>query len=285
MKIFYKTAEIQEHITALKKKGKSIGFTPTMGALHSGHFELIKRASTENDISICSVYVNPSQFNVASDLEKYPRTLEKDAEGLTANGCDILFAPDNKEIYPNGSDYEVDVDLQGLDLEMEGAKRPGHFAGVVQVVKRLIEITDCDRLYMGQKDFQQFTIIRQMIKSLEMNAKLIVCPIVRDEDGLAKSSRNTRLHPDHRKKANILNRVLVQAKEWLSEGRSPIEITYKAMEYLDIPDFRPEYFDIVDGSTLKKISNTDQVDLIVACTAVWAGEVRLIDNMILKGKL
>jgi len=283
MKTFYKTAELEKHLHELKSEGKTLGFTPTMGALHTGHYTLIKRTVVENDISICSIFVNPTQFNAASDLEKYPRTLESDATGLEEAGCDILYAPTVEEIYPNGSDYKVDVDLNGLDNEMEGAHRPGHFEGVVQVVKRLIEVTSCDRLYMGQKDFQQFTIIRQMISDLDMATELVVCPIVRDKDGLAKSSRNARLLSEHRKKASIIHRVLEQAKEWIQEGRSPIEITYKAMEYLDIPGFKPEYFDIVDGKTLKKILTTEHTDLVVACTAVWAGDVRLIDNMVLKG--
>lgn len=285
MKTFYKTSELVKHIKELKAQGKTIGFTPTMGALHNGHFTLVKRTGEENDISVCSVFVNPTQFNAASDLDKYPRTLESDAAGLESIGCDILYAPTEEEIYPNGSDYEVEVDLNGLDKEMEGAHRPGHFEGVVQVVKRLIEVTSCDKLYMGQKDFQQFTIIRQMIKDLNIDTELVVCPIVRDEDGLAQSSRNVRLLPKHRKKASIIHRVLEQAQQWINEGRSPIEITYKAMEYLEIPGFKPEYFDIVDGKTLKKITSSEKVDLIVACTAVWAGDVRLIDNMVLKGTL
>ena len=285
MKTFYKTSKLEKHIEKLKSEGKTIGFTPTMGALHNGHFTLMKRTGEENDISVCSIFVNPTQFNAASDLDKYPRTLEKDAEGLASIGCDILYAPTVEEIYPNGSDYKVDVDLNGLDKEMEGAHRPGHFEGVVQVVKRLIEVTSCNRLYMGQKDFQQFTIIRQMINDLKMDTELVVCPIVRDEDGLAKSSRNVRLLPEHRKKAPIIHRVLEQAQHWIDEGRSPIEITYKAMEYLEIPGFKPEYFDIVDGTTLKKITSSENIDLIVACTAVWAGDVRLIDNMVLRGSV
>jgi len=285
MKIFYKTSELEEHIRKLKSEGKTIGFTPTMGALHNGHYTLVKRTCSENDIGVCSIFVNPTQFNVAADLEKYPRTLEQDAAGLASVGCHILYAPTSEEIYPDGSDYAVEVNLNGLDNEMEGAHRPGHFEGVVQVVKRLIEVTSCDRLYMGQKDFQQFTIISQMIKDLGMSTELVVCPIVRDDDGLAKSSRNVRLLPEHRKKASIIHRVLTQAGDWINEGRSPIEVTYKAMEYLELPGFKPEYFDIIDGSTLKKITSTENVELVVACTAVWAGDVRLIDNMILKGSV
>jgi len=285
MRLFKKTVELESYIKELRAEGKTIGFTPTMGALHDGHFQLVKQTIDENDISICSVFVNPTQFDQKKDLDKYPRTLDQDREGLEQTGCHILYAPTVDEIYPHGSNYEVDVDLGGLDELMEGAHRPGHFAGVVQVVKRLIEITSCDRIYMGQKDFQQFTIIQRMIDVLKMPTKLVVCPIIREDDGLAKSSRNRRLTEVHRAKADILHRVLSQAREWLEESRSPIEISIKAMDYLDVPGFKPEYFDIIDGKTLKKISHTGDTLLVVACTAVWAGEVRLIDNMILKGKL
>lgn len=285
MLVFEQTTELEEHIAELKSQGKTIGFTPTMGALHDGHFQLVRRTLEENDISICSIFVNPTQFNQAEDLKKYPRTLEADRAGLEAIGCHILYAPTVDEIYPDGSDYEVEVDLGGLDKMMEGAHRPGHFTGVVQVVKRLIEVTSCDKLYMGQKDFQQFTIIQRMIDNLKMDTELVVCPIIREDDGLARSSRNRRLTEDHREKADIIYRVLQQAKDWLAEDRSPIEISYKAMEYLDIPGFKPEYFDIIDGKTLKKLVATGDTSLVVACTAVWAGDVRLIDNMILRGSL
>ena len=285
MIVFEKTKELQDHISELKNKGLTIGFTPTMGALHDGHFSLIQNSNEQNDVSICSIFVNPTQFNQSSDLDKYPRTLEQDIVGLEKVGCDILFAPSVGEIYPNGSDYEVEVDLEGLEAKMEGEHRPGHFDGVVQVVKRLLDITSCDRLYMGQKDFQQFTIINKMIEHLKMEVQLVVCPILREEDGLAMSSRNVRLTKQHRKKASIIYRVLCQAKEWLAEGKSSVEISYKAMEYLDLPGFKPEYFDIIDGKKLEKFKDTEPPDLIVACVAIWAGEVRLIDNMILRGSL
>ena len=285
MKVFDKTSELQDHLEQLREQGLTLGFTPTMGALHEGHYSLIRRSNDQNDVSLCSIFVNPTQFNQASDLDKYPRTLDQDIQGLENANCDILFAPSVSEIYPEGSDYEVDVDLEGLEMKMEGEHRPGHFDGVVQVVKRLLDITKCDRLYMGQKDFQQFTIIAKMIEQLKMNVQLVVCPILREEDGLAMSSRNVRLTEQHRKKASIIYRVLCQAKEWLAEGKPNVEISYKAMEYLDLPGFKPEYFDIIDGKKLEKFRPSDFPELVVACVAVWAGDVRLIDNMILKGKL
>lgn len=277
--------EVKKYVETAHSKNLSLGFTPTMGALHSGHLALIKQSLEENDLAICSIFVNPTQFNESSDLDKYPRTVEADCKGLESVGCQAVFLPTVDVIYPSGSDYEVSVNLNGLDQEMEGAKRPGHFEGVVQVVKRLLDIVTPDRLYMGQKDYQQFSIIGQMIKDLAMDVSLVVCEIQRAEDGLALSSRNVRLLPEHRNKASIIHRVLHQAKEWLEEQRSSVEISRMAMEYLEIPGFKPEYFDIIDGYSLRKIKDPASHKVIVACTAVWAGDVRLIDNMIIKGSL
>ena len=284
MKIFKNAESLQNHVASLKRMDKTIGFVPTMGALHEGHFSLVNQSNKESDITICSIFVNPTQFNEKSDLIKYPRTLDADISGLEQSDCDILFIPSVEEIYPHGSDYKVDVDLEGLDQFMEGEKRPGHFDGVVQVVKRLIECTSCDRIYMGQKDFQQFSIINKMIDQLKLPVKLVVCPIFREVDGLAMSSRNVRLTAQNRKKASIIYRVLNQAEQWLNEGKPLQYITEMAMEFLEIPDFSPEYFILIDGRTLLPLKEND-AEIIVACTAVWAGDVRLIDNKILKGDL
>ncbi len=275
---------LQDLIERHKKEGRSIGFTPTMGALHKGHFSLIKRSIQDCDISICSIFVNPTQFNETTDLEKYPRTLEQDCLGLEEVGCDIVFVPSVEEIYPKEYNTSVNIDLRGLDKVMEGAHRPGHFAGVMQVVKLLVDITDCDRLYMGQKDFQQFTIIRHMLKQLKYDIELVVCPIQRAADGLAMSSRNKRLLPEIRSDANNIYNVLTEVKKRMQNESIP-EIKQWARQALLIPGFRPEYFDIVDGYTLRDVEESTESDLIVACTAVWAAEVRLIDNMILKGHL
>jgi len=284
MIVVKKIQTLQQIIKEHKEDGKTIGFTPTMGALHDGHHTLIQKSMEECDISVCSIFVNPTQFNEATDLDNYPRTLEADCAGLESIGCDIVFAPSAREMYPDGMDYIVDVDLKGLDEVMEGAHRPGHFAGVVQVVKLLVDITDCDRLYMGQKDFQQFSIIRQMLESLKYNTKLVVCPISRDPDGLARSSRNTRLTEAHRSDAPNIYNVLTETKHELEK----VDITIlqsRAIEKLTIPGFKPEYFDIIDGHTLRSVEKAETSELIVACTAVWAGDVRLIDNMVLKGNL
>lgn len=279
---FTKAKELIEYVSSLRAEEKSIGFTPTMGALHEGHFSLIRQSMEENDVSMCSIFVNPTQFNSAEDLDKYPRTLEIDSAGLEKVGCDILFAPTVEEIYPGGEDlYKLDIDLDGLDTMMEGAHRPGHFAGVVQVVKRLLDIAQCDRLYMGQKDFQQFTIVAHMIRTLDMSVDLRVCPIRREPNGLAMSSRNARLTAEQRDDASILSETLANAKQWIHTF-SIEEIEKIAMQILTIPGFDPEYFSIVDGDTLKPVIDILKSDYIVACTAVWTGGVRLIDNMVLK---
>ncbi len=280
MKVFTSVKELQ---AALRKhKKKSIGFVPTMGALHAGHISLMKNSIKENDVTVCSIFVNPTQFNVKSDLKKYPRTLEADSEKLKKAGVDYLFAPSIKEIYPNGTKKTVKVNLKGLDKRMEGEFRPGHFEGVVQVVHRLLKIVNPDRIYMGQKDFQQFTIIGQMIKSLRMKVELVVVKIKRAKDGLALSSRNVRLTPAKRKWAPIIYKTLKKAKR-IMRSKTVQEVEAIAMEELGKPrGYKPEYFTIVDGHSLLPIEDWSDSDYIIAATAVWAGKIRLIDNIILK---
>ena len=252
-----------------------------MGALHEGHMSLIRAAKKENDVVVCSIFVNPTQFNDKKDLKRYPRTLKQDMTMLEEEGTHYLFHPSVKEIYPEGIDTTVEVNLNGLDMQMEGAFRPGHFVGVVQVVYRLLDIIKPDKLYMGQKDFQQFTIIQQMLNELKMTTRLVVCPIMREKDGLAMSSRNRRLEPSIKNRANIIYKTLKWIKNNIKEY-SPAEISKKAMEKMSIPGFNPEYVTIIDGYTLKPIKKFHDHKYVVVCTAVWAGDIRLIDNMILK---
>lgn len=273
--------DVTDQIMALKAKGLKIGFIPTMGALHNGHLYLIKKAKKENDITVVSIFVNPTQFNDKKDLEKYPRTLEKDRLMLMSVRTDILYAPEPDDVYPEGSDNNFSIDLGGLDTVMEGAHRPGHFNGVAQVVKRLLEIVQPDNLYMGQKDFQQFTIIQYMINTLNIPTKLRVCPIVREQNGLAMSSRNVRLSSKARENAKLIHNTLKAVKHKIKSHTSS-ELAQYALKRLTKPPFEPEYFDIVDGNTLQPIENIDKHSYIVACTAVWIEGVRLIDNMILK---
>ncbi len=280
MKTYKTVAGLQRNLDKERAKGKTIGFVPTMGALHEGHMSLIGLSVKENDITVCSVFVNPTQFNDQGDLDKYPRTLEKDAAMLKDNGCKYLFAPGPKDVYPEGDDKSIELDISSLTQHMEGPNRPGHFEGVVQVVHRLLDIVQPDQLYMGQKDFQQFSIIAHMLKKLKMKTKLRVCPIIRETDGLAMSSRNVRLKPNIRKKSSILYKTLSYVKENINK-KSPKALEKKALEMVSIKDFKPEYFKIVDGYTLEPIKDIKAHTYVVACTAVWAGDIRLIDNMII----
>jgi len=273
--------ELKTTLDQYRSKGKKIAFVPTLGALHDGHASLVRRAKKHGDIIVASIFVNPTQFNESSDLEKYPRTFEADKAILNKNECQILFYPSVKTVYPNGMDEKPDIDLNGLDKVMEGAFRPGHFDGVVQVVKRLLDLVEPDFLMMGQKDFQQFSIIQFMINYFKLKTKLVVCPIKRESSGLAMSSRNVRLSTENREKAAIIYKTLNYVKKRVRKQSIASTIDY-AMNRLTIPDFKPEYFSIVDGDTLQDVKSMDESEYVVACTAVWAGNIRLIDNKVLK---
>lgn len=281
MILFKKEYQLQNYLTTLKSNKKSIGFIPTMGALHDGHLSLIQKAKEENDCVVCSIFVNPTQFNNTTDLEKYPRTATKDIELLTSVGTDVLLMPPVEEVYPKGLDTTLKLDFGKLATTMEGEFRPGHFDGMAQVVNRLLNMVQPHSLYMGQKDFQQITIVRSMLTQQGSKVKLVMCPIKRQENGLAMSSRNVRLTPEHRSLAVKISQTLSAAKKLL-DSKTPEEVEKWAMHELSIPEFKPEYFTIVDGITLQSIEDFSKTDFVVACTAVWAGEVRLIDNMVLK---
>lgn len=282
MLLFKSVETLQGYLQKKRKEGLQIGFTPTMGALHQGHASLIKKAKADNDISICCIFVNPTQFNDPKDLEKYPRTEGHDIKILTGLENDILFYPTVDAVYPKNLHIPT-FNFGQVDKVMEGKFRPGHFDGVVEVVYRLIDIVQPDRIYMGQKDFQQFTLIQHMLQQMQSKTKLVVCPIIREEDGLALSSRNVRLTVENRKKAPIISKFLYQLKDWIASGLSIKEAETKAITQLsEVPDFRPEYLEIVDGHTLQPIEQMSDTDYVVACTAIWAGEIRLIDNVILK---
>ncbi len=280
MLIFKQNGPLQAYLNTLAKKGKKIGFVPTMGALHKGHLSLIALAKEECDVVVNSIYVNPTQFNDAADLDKYPRTMTADISLLAQADNDILYAPDSGEIYPKGFDKDKIYDLKGLDTMLEGAFRPGHFNGVALVVHRLLDIIQPDALFMGQKDYQQVAIIRQVIVSEKIKTKLIMCPIVRDAKGLALSSRNARLSPEWKSKALVLSATLRFAKAELKKGISLSKIKKEALVAIEAKGLKPEYFSIINGKTLQpgKQNNAS----LVAVTAAWAGDVRLIDNMVIK---
>lgn len=281
MKIVNTVEQLNAELSNHRQKGIKIGFVPTMGALHAGHLSLVSQAKKKCPVVVCSIFVNPTQFNDKNDLAKYPRTLEKDCQLLQTVACDIVFAPLVEEVYPPNLETKLSLNIGSLTTVLEGEFRPGHFDGMVQVVKRLLDIVQPSHLFMGQKDFQQFTIVQAMINALKLKTKLVVCKTEREKHGLAMSSRNERLLPDHRLRAAIIHKSLLFAKNNLST--LPInKIEQQAIKMLDIQDFKLEYFKIVDGSTLQPVTQVDDHKYIVALVAIWAGEVRLIDNLILK---
>ncbi len=282
MLLFKKVSDLQKYLNSLKIKGLQIGFVPTMGALHRGHSSLINRSRADNEVTVASIFVNPTQFNDPKDLEKYPRTPERDMEMLIEVGCDILFMPSADEIYPNGTTASLKFNFGKLDRVLEGTFRPGHFDGMAQVVNRLLDIVKPNKLYMGQKDFQQWSIVASMLQQTKSKTELIMCDIMREEDGLAMSSRNMRLTPEDRAVVPLIYKTLKQASDMVGEY-SPSEIQRMTVQKLRAePRFRLEYFEIVDGRTLLPIQLFEDTDFAVALTALWVGEVRLIDNMILK---
>ncbi|GJM33090.1 MAG: pantothenate synthetase [Saprospiraceae bacterium] len=280
MYLFKKVSDLQHYLKLAGSGVQNLGFVPTMGALHEGHLSLIRLSKTINSHTVCSIFVNPTQFNEKGDLALYPRTPGKDIELLEKVGCEVLFLPEVEEVYPPEVQTKLEFDFKGLDKVMEGTFRPGHFNGVAQVVKRLLDIVQPDRLYMGQKDFQQFTIIEQMIRQLHLPVELVMGETLREADGLALSSRNLRLSPEHRQLAPKIYETLKEVLEWRKKY-TPVEVQKNAMQALDIPGFKPEYFEIVNRNNLLPIQGWENLDQAVVCTAVWAGNVRLIDNLLL----
>jgi pantoate--beta-alanine ligase len=279
MEIFKETEPLRAYLRS-KRIGKfSVGLVPTMGALHAGHLALIRQSKEENDLTVCSIYVNPTQFNNASDLAKYPRLLEKDSLLLKQKGCDVVFAPADQEMYASPS--QVKIDFGSLDKILEGQFRPGHFSGVGLVVSKLFNIVKPDTAYFGQKDYQQFAIISKLKEELLFDLKLKAIPIVREDDGLAMSSRNLRLNPDERKKATIFYQSLLHARKSLSEGKNwkqiETEVTRMCEAYTDV---RLEYISLADQKNLLPLE-TVTTEKAVILIAGYVGEIRLIDNLLL----
>jgi len=278
MKIFESIKEFQTEIESLITKEKTIGFVPTMGALHEGHLALVNQSVAENDYTIVSIFVNPTQFNNLTDLEKYPRNLDNDAKLLMSAGCDIVFAPKAEDIYEeNELKTCFDFDFGGLDKVMEGQFRPGHFNGVVQIVSKLFNLVHPTKAYFGEKDFQQLAIIHQMVNVMNYKVEIIDCPIVREPSGLAMSSRNERLTTQQRLMAAEISKVLIESCNFVSK-LLPAEITKMVVAKInEVSALKVEYFDIVDVKTLQTIHNWSKP--AVGCIAVFCGEVRLIDNI------
>lgn len=277
MKTFTSKKNINQTISDLKNSKKSIGFVPTMGALHDGHLSLIKQCKAENDICVVSIFVNPTQFNDKNDLKNYPRTLEADLQKIQ-NYCDIVFTPDENEIYGNLQNTET-FDFGMLDKVMEGKHRPGHFNGVAQIVSLLFDIVNPDKAYFGKKDFQQLTIIKKLVKIKKYNIEIIPCEIIREKSGLAMSSRNERLTPALRKNAAEIYKFLklsLNQKDFLG----PLQLTRYVINNINAnPDIEVEYFEIVNDETLQKVEKWRDAKHITGCIAVYTGGVRLIDNI------
>ncbi len=276
MEIVYTQTSLTEKLNQLRKKSLQIGFVPTMGALHAGHLQLLKQARMENDIVVCSIFVNPVQFNNPTDLERYPRNPENDIE-LVSSYCDVVFMPSIEEMYPSPPMEKYDFGT--LESVMEGYHRPGHFNGVAIIVKRLFDLIRPDIAYFGRKDYQQLAIIRKLVEDHKLKLKIQAVDTVREEDGLAMSSRNKLLSPHARNIAPFIWQTLVKAK-LLKEEKSPCEISEWIEEQFNKNKvFTLEYAQLVNAETLEEVNEYNQAKNIVACVAVWLDNVRLIDNI------
>ena len=279
MKVFNKIVDLQNQLFEDRKQGKEIGFVPTMGALHEGHASLVKRSVKENGITVVSVFVNPTQFNDKNDLKNYPRTLDADCELLVQCGADYVLAPSVEEMYPVPDTRQFEY--PPVSTVMEGAHRPGHFNGVCQVVSRLFYIVKPTRAYFGEKDWQQIAVVKAMVRHLGISVQIVECDIVRDKDGLAKSSRNTLLAPDERAIAPNIYKALKESVKYaknhtVKETHDKVVEDINSVEGLDV-----EYFSIVDGNTLQDIENWEDSPYVVGCITVYCGKtpIRLIDHI------
>jgi len=279
MKVFAKIADLQNALFDERKLGHSVGLVPTMGALHEGHASLVRRSVSENDVTVVSVFVNPTQFNDQNDLKNYPRDLDADCRLLEACKADYVLAPSVEEMYPTPDTRHFEY--PPVSTVMEGAHRPGHFNGVCQVVSRLFYIVRPDRAYFGEKDWQQIAVVKAMVRHLQLGVNIVECPIVREADGLAKSSRNTLLAPDERAIAPNIYKALSESIDYakthtLQETHDYVVNTIDAIEGL-----RTEYFAIVDGNTLQDVASWDDSPYIVGCITVYCGRtpIRLIDHI------
>lgn len=276
MKIFNTRSQLQQHLSGLA--GKQIGFVPTMGALHKGHISLINQAKQANDVVVCSIFVNPTQFNDPKDLQNYPRPIEADIAKLEAADCDILFNPAVTEIYDDDEHWHLNIGQ--MEFLLEGEFRPGHYQGVMQVVYKLLDIVKPTTLYLGQKDYQQFMVIGKMVQLMNLPVKMVMCPIERETDGLAMSSRNIHLTADDRKHALVLSRTLNWLKEHFNSNNI-FQMEQDAMAMLQAePGVEPDYIEIADGQTL--LPADEHSETIIALTAAKVGKTRLIDNVVLR---
>lgn len=279
MKIFYKISELKEHLVQLRQRGKTVGFVPTMGALHPGHISLIEIANTQCDISVCSIFVNPNQFNNPDDLKRYPRTPENDIKLLEEGNCDVLYMPEVKDIYPENDTRHFSFGY--LDEILEGATRPGHYNGVGQVVSILLQGIEPDKAFFGSKDYQQVMIVKSLVKQLNIPVEIVSCPILRELDGLAMSSRNTLLNEEERVIASLVPRIMQQAnnivkQKGIAEAKQFVnDITSK------VSIMKLDYFEVCNAETLEIKNDYNSNEKFVSLIAVFVGKIRLIDNWVL----
>jgi pantoate--beta-alanine ligase len=278
MRIVTTVAEMQSVCRELRAQGSVLGFVPTMGALHEGHLSLVRQARSECATVVASIFVNPLQFAPGEDLARYPRTFDEDCRQLDAEGVDLLFAPEAAEMYPGGAVTTVTV--SGIGDRLDGASRPGHFTGVATVVAKLFHIVAPDRAYFGQKDAAQLAVLRQMVRDLNFNVELVACPIVRDSDGLALSSRNKYLGPEERQNALVLQRALLRMERMIAEGERQSAVLIQAgMETMgELPEIRVDYVAIVDANSLLPVTSAESGSLVAV--AAYVGQTRLIDNFL-----
>ncbi len=280
MQVVNTVKQLQKQISDAKQSGQTVGFVPTMGALHNGHLSLVKQAAGECDIVVVSIFVNPTQFNNAKDLERYPRDLQTDLDALSTVKCDFVFAPAVDEVYPEEDKRQFN--FGDLETVMEGQYRPGHFNGVAQVVSRLFNMVNPDKAFFGLKDFQQLAIIRAMTSELDLPVEIVPCDIIREDDGLAMSSRNMLLSEGQRKNAPLIARTLFESCNFVADT-SVEGVKQQVTNAINADtELKVEYFEIVDGYTLQPVDNWNESEYIVGCIAVFAGEIRLIDNVTYK---
>jgi pantoate--beta-alanine ligase len=265
-------------VTQLNQK-LQVGFVPTMGALHNGHISLIEQCKKENDITVCSIFVNPTQFNDPKDYEKYPNTIEKDIDMLEKAGCNVLFLPLVDEIYPNGTQNTMHYDLGFVETVLDGKYRPGHFQGVCKVVHRLLDIVTPTNMYLGQKDYQQCMVIKKLTEIINCPTNIIICPTLREPDGLAMSSRNMRLNTEEREKAVRISEVLLFIKKEVKPGYL-VDLKQRCINYLAAEGYKVDYVEIANANNLELLDNWDGKTPLVALVAAFINELRLIDNML-----
>lgn len=281
MQIFETIKSAKTFLFAQKEKGHSIGFMPTMGALHQGHLTLIEQAKTENNIAVCSIYVNPTQFNNTTDLEKYPRNLDRDKMLLESVGCDVLFCPSDETMYPEGKENSLKLEFGGIDKMLEGKFRPGHFSGVGVILSKLFHTIQPDSVYFGQKDLQQCSIVQKLISELFFDIQLVMVPTVREDSGLAMSSRNQRLSEGGKEMAANLYKALTKMRNFIKKGSKLEKARLEGVHYLEKhKEIQVEYLEVIDIKSFAQATETTPKPALAICIAAFVEEVRLIDNVL-----